>query len=117
MSELDNILSDDHGRLPEDKLMAYLEGRLSPEEQHEVEAWLAEEGMESDALEGLQQLAPGDAKQSAARLNNELRKMITGKKERRKKQIRNTPWSWTAILVILLLAILAYMVLHLMLKK
>jgi len=117
MSELNDILSDGHGRLPEDKLMAYLEGKLSPEEQHEVEAWLAEEGMESDALEGLQQLAPEETRQSAARLNNELRKMISSKKERRKKQIRNTPWSWTAILVILLLAILAYIVLHIMLKR
>lgn len=116
MSELNDILSDNHGKLPEEKLIAYLEGRLSPEEQHEVEAWLAEEGMESDAVEGLQQLAPEETKQSAARLNNELRKMITNKKERRKKQIRNTPWSWTAIVVILLLAILAYIVLRLMMK-
>lgn len=117
MSELNDIFSNDRGRLPEEKLMAYLEGKLSPGEQREVEAWLAEEGMESDALEGLQQLAPEETKQSAARLNNELHKMITSKKERRQKQIRNTPWSWTAILVILLLAILAYIVLHMMLKK
>lgn len=117
MSELNDILSDEHGRLPEEKLIAYLEGRLSPEEQHEVEAWLAEEGMESDALEGLQQLAPEETRQSAVRLNNELRKMIAGKKERRKKHIRDNPWSWTAVVIILLLVILAYIVLRMMVGK
>lgn len=117
MDELNNILSDDHGKLPEDKLMAYLEGKLSAAEQHEVEAWLAEEGMESDALEGLQQLAPTEARQTTARLNNELRKMINGKKQRRKKQIRHTPWSWVAIIIVLLLVILAYVVLRLSAKQ
>ena len=57
MSELDDILKNGNkGKLPEEMLMAYLEGRLNPEQQREVEAWLAAEGMESDGVDGLKEL-------------------------------------------------------------
>jgi anti-sigma factor RsiW len=119
MSDLDNISSFDEekqGKLSEEKLQAYLEGRLSPEEQHEVELWLAEEGMESDAMEGLKEMPPGETKQTVSRLNHNLRKQLTGKQRRRKEPIKNNQWSWMAIGVVLLLAILAYLVLHFMVK-
>ena len=112
MSEAKDIWSNNEGRLPEDRLMAYLEGKLSPEEQHEVERWLAEEGMESDALEGLKTLEPGETKKIAHRLNYNLRNELAGKK-RRSKQIADNQWSWLAVLIILLLAVAAYMVIRL----
>ena len=53
MSGLNDILNNGKSMISQEQLIAYLEGRLSAEEQHDVELWLAEEGMESDALEGL----------------------------------------------------------------
>src|SRR5690606_16756437 len=53
MKELKDIWQEEEGsgRLLEEQLLSYLEGRLPPEAQHEVERFLADEGLESDALE------------------------------------------------------------------
>lgn len=118
MSRLNDILSQgEKGRLPEDKLLAYLEGRLSPQEQHEVEKWLADEGMEGDAIEGLQQLDAGDAKYSVSKLNHKLRQELLNKKHHRKTAIKDNPWAMIAVIVILLVTILAYIVIRLAVKK
>jgi len=118
MSEVTNIFAQGggQGKLPEDKLMAYLEGRLSPEEQHEVEQWLADEGMESDAVEGLKQIEPGQAKMTVDKINHHLRKQLTTKK-RKRRQISNNTWALVAIVVILLLIVVAYVVVKMSLKK
>lgn len=116
MSDLDNILTPDPGnggkkRLSEDKLMAYLEGTLPPAEQHEVELWLADEGMESDALEGLRKLKHNDMLHSVNKLNHHLRKTIFSKKRKRRK-LGSDQFTWVAVLIILLLAIVAYLVIR-----
>ena len=98
-------------RLSEDKLMAYLDGKLSAAEQHEVEQWLADEGMESDALEGLHGLKPGETQHSVNKLNHRLRTAILSKK-RKHKPLKTDYITLTAILIILLLAVLAYIVLR-----
>ena len=119
MSEQDNIRNqqgDDRislgagGKHPgEARIMAYMEGRLSPEEQHEVEAWLNEEGMEGDAIEGLQQLGASGTRQSAQRINHQLRRNIGNhKKKRRGPQSNST--AIVAIGIILLLALVAWVV-------
>lgn len=113
MNEQDNILPFDDGRkphsLPEDKLMAYLAGKLSPAEQHEVEQWLAEEGMESDAIEGLQGQNAEDTRHTVGRLNHGLRKTLHIKKRKRRGMSTNY-LAWIAIVIILMLAVLAYIV-------
>ncbi|PZF74952.1 zf-HC2 domain-containing protein [Taibaiella soli] len=117
MSGLQDIWqnNDPHG-LSQEKLMAYLEGKLSDEERHEVEAWLANEGMEADALEGLMDIPAEETQESVNRLNFQLRQQLIQKRERRKRYIRETPWSWVAIGVILILAALAFWIIHLSLK-
>ncbi|XZF14448.1 anti-sigma factor family protein [Chitinophagaceae bacterium MMS25-I14] len=115
MSDLRDIWQQGD-ELPQDKLMAYLEGRLSPEERHEVEAWLAGEGMESDAVEGLQELTAAETKDAVSRINHQLRKELTGRRPRRKRDVNNT-WSWVAILIILLLAILAFIVIKMSVSR
>jgi anti-sigma factor RsiW len=102
-------------KLSEDKLMAYLEGKLPPSEQHNVEQWLSEEGMESDALEGLRSLRPEDTLHAVDRLKHGLRKKLTGKRHKRKALITN-PVTFVAIVVILLLAAIAYIVLRYSIK-
>ena len=104
-----DIWKNGEGRLPEDKLMAYLEGRLTPEEQHEVEAWLSAEGMEADALEGLKELPASETKQLVNYINRNLHNRL-GKNKRRHKPIANNQWAWIAVLIVLLLCVLGYVV-------
>ena len=116
MSDLNDILTPGQGnggkeRLSEDKLMAYLDGKLSAAEQHEVELWLADEGMESDALEGLRELAHEDTRHSVNMLNRNLRKTIFSKK-RERRQLKPDQFTWVAILITLLLVVLAYIVIR-----
>ncbi len=113
MSEPRNIPPMGTGKskqpLTEDKLLRYLDGKLSAAEQHEVEEWLADEGMESDALEGLHTVAPDETKQSVARLNHQLRKTLHTKKPRRRPPPTNY-YTLIAVVVILVLVIVAYFV-------
>lgn len=113
MSDENNILSTGGGkrRLPEDKLMAYLEGKLSAAEQHEVELWLADEGMESDALEGLRKLKPQEAIHSVNKLNHHLHKTLLNKKRKRRRP-KTDQFTWIAIAIILLLIVVAYIVIR-----
>ena len=97
--------------LSEEKLMAYFEGKLSAAEQHDIELWLSEEGMESDALEGLRTMAPGDTKHTLNKLKHDLRKTITGKK-RKRRPLKTNYLSLIAIAIILLLAVVAYIVIR-----
>jgi anti-sigma factor RsiW len=111
MSDQDNISLFGPGKggkkpLSEEKLMAYLEGKLSAAEQHDVEEWLADEGMESDALEGLSTLRTGEAHQSVNRLNHRLRKTMHSKRKRR--QLKTGHFTSIAIAIILLLAVVGY---------
>lgn len=117
MSELNDIWNDNSkGKLPADKLMAYLEGRLSAEEQREVELWLSEEGMESDASEGLMNMPSGDTKKIAQQLNRQLQQKL-GERRGRKKRVRfGQQWPIIAMLIIILLSILAFGVFYLLSK-
>lgn len=119
MSSYNDIFANNggKGKLPEDKLIAYLEGKLSPQEQHEVEQWLAEEGPESDAIEGLQQLETADTRTSVDRINYNLRRELLSKKPKRKTAIKTNNWAIIAVIIILLAAILAYVVIRLVIKK
>ena len=115
MSELNDILSSGgKGKLPEEKLTAYLEGKLSPQEQHEVEEWLSGEGMESDALEGLQSLEAEETKKAVGKLNYELRKELGTRNKRRTKHIKDNKWSWLAIIIVLMLVIVCYIAIRVM---
>lgn len=97
------------GSLPEDKLLAYLEGKLPPQEQHEVELWLAEEGMENDAHEGLAALAATERSQSIGRINSKLHKKLAKPKRRTLRTDTNIV---AVIIIILLLAVAAYCVIR-----
>lgn len=127
MSDKDEILNGTHGQDPkskisldaqgvrpgDDMLMDYLAGDLTPEEQHEIEQWLSDEGLESDAVEGLQLMNAGEARHSVHRINHQLRKNLHGRKDKRRK-VKNDQTTIIAIGVILLLAVIAWLVIRLM---
>lgn len=116
MADIRDIWKDGEGKLPEDKFMAYLEGRLTPEEQHEVEAWLAAEGMEADALEGLKALPATETKQLVSNINQHLHTRLK-KDKRRHKPIAHNQWAWIAVIIVLLLCVLGYVVFRTANKK
>lgn len=99
------------GKLPQEKLLAYLEGKLPPDEQHEVEQWISEEGMESDALDGLRQMPATERGQSISKLNHRLRKSLMHKTRKRRK-LKTDYNVLAAVFIILLLAVIAYLVIR-----
>jgi hypothetical protein len=114
MSDPKNISpfsSGNKDRLSEEQLLAYLEGKLSSAEQHDVELWLAEEGMESDAVEGLKALQPQETKHSLSKLKHNLGKAMLGGK-RKRRPLRTDHITWIAIGIILLLTVVAYLVIR-----
>ncbi|HRO43867.1 MAG TPA: hypothetical protein PL009_13605 [Flavipsychrobacter sp.] len=114
MSNAANIFPNEDGRqrLSEEKLQDYLAGRLSKEEQHEIELWLADEGMESDAVEGLQKLSAAETQDAVNKLNENLRKQISGKKRKRKDYYKDNQWALIAIITVLIFAVIAYLVIQ-----
>lgn len=111
MSAEQDIWQHGKGNLPEEKLLAYLEGRLSPQEQRDVEALLADEGMESDALEGLKELPAEQTQQLASRINYKLQHDLRKKRHHKRNHFADNKWAWLAVLVVLLLSVLGYCVL------
>lgn len=116
MSELNDIWKNNKGKLPDDKLMAYLEGRLSAEEQREVELWLSEEGMESDASEGLKEISATDTKNITQQLNRQLQQKLGERRGRKKRAQFGQQWPVITTVVIILLSILAFGVFYLLIK-
>src|SRR5690606_37717844 len=116
MSGMYEIWKNDHNALSEERLLAYLEGSLSKEEAREVEIWLSENSMESDALEGLKEHAISDTKKSLHQLQTQLHQLSS---KRRKKQPFYADYKWAvlAIFLILILAMLGYVVYRLSLPQ
>ena len=107
------------GQMPptEQEIQDYLEGRLSPESARRVEESLAGDSMESDALEGLQQLSPQEAEEATTRIRRGLQSALASKKKRRRRGIADQRWTWIAIVVVLLLVVLCYALMHVSVKK
>lgn len=112
MSELYDILHSNSHPLTEEKLVAYFEGKLSPQEQHTVEMWLAEEGLEADALEGLKTMSIDETRKITQQINHTLQTSLHKNKRRRHEYIRHDNWAWIAVIIILALSIMAYLALH-----
>ena len=110
--DLLKILSNNNKDIDQQRLMDYLQGKLSPEESHEVEKMMAENDLVGDAMEGLQDIPnKRDIQTYVEQLNKGLQKSLTKKRQRRKKRrLKEGPWGYVAIIVIVMLCIAAYYV-------
>jgi anti-sigma factor RsiW len=113
MSQQHNIQHsgyDDKGKiaLSDEQLMAYMEGKLSPEERRRIEEIISEESAEADALEGLQQMHLSETKRGVAELHRKLHTELLRNKPKRKNKFSEDYWGWMAIVIILLLITVAY---------
>ena len=108
-NNLANILSESKPTPEEEELLNYVDGKLDAQARHEVEAAMNDDPFTSDAAEGLQAYSGRASIETAVSgLNKQLKKNLRPK--RRRSGIQNQSWTYVAIIVLLLMAVLAYIV-------
>jgi len=114
-----DILSNLSTDVDQETLLLYLQGKLSEEKKHEVEKKLIQNEFDDDALEGLQEIKDKQQIQYMVEmLNRDLKKKTAKKKLRRDKmRIKDQPWLYISILILILLIVLSYIVIHRMLQR
>lgn len=107
-----NILNNSNKDIDNQKLMDYLSRQLSKQDTHELEKMMAEDDFINDAVEGLAEF--DNVKKlplSVEQLNRELQKQINKKKDRReKRKIKDQPWVYFTIILLLILTIVCYVI-------
>jgi hypothetical protein len=115
MSEsLKDILSNLNPDIDQETLLQYLQGKLSAEQQHEVEKQMMDNDFESDALVGLEGFSD-KIKVSGVldHFNFDLKQKTLKKKKRRgKPELSIDPWILVTVLVILILVITSFFIIH-----
>ena len=114
MSDLFNILSNSNKDIDNQKLMDYLAGKLSGEDKHEVEKWMNENPFVNEAIEGLQSVKePEQVSAYIQQLNIQLSKQLSKKSKRKSYKVQiNLTYAIIAILIILIMAVVAFLVIH-----
>ncbi|MDR3713671.1 MAG: hypothetical protein P4L51_12695 [Puia sp.] len=112
--DLLDILSNSNKDIDNQLLMDYLSGKLSGNEKHAVEQWMADNDFMNDAVEGLENIPDKKKVQvTVEELNRSLQKSLRKRKIRRERmRPKENPWTYLAILVILMLCIATYFILH-----
>lgn len=112
--DLKDILSNLNPEVDQETLLRYLQGKLSEQEQHEIEKQIMDSDFEADALEGLQEFK--NKKNISAlvdQLNAELKRRTEKKKRFKAKMKLNLDSNLImAIVIILLLIVLSYFIIH-----
>jgi hypothetical protein len=119
---LDNfkdILSHLSTDVDQETLLLYLQGKLSEQKKHELEKQLLQGDFEEDALDGLQEFKDKEQLQYMVEmLNRDLKKKTEKKIKRREKmQIKDQPWLYISIIILLLLIVISFMVIKKMADK
>jgi len=116
---LKDILSHLSTEVDQETLLKYLEGRLSEEQKHEVEKKMLATEFSDDAMEGLQEIKnKKDLSSLVEQLNRDLHKKLEKKKQRREKfRIKDQPWLYITIVIILLLLVISFVVVYRMLQQ
>ncbi|MEO7314656.1 MAG: hypothetical protein ABIW47_05700 [Ginsengibacter sp.] len=111
--DLLNILSNSNKDIDNQILMDYLSGKLSAEDKHAIEEEMIESDFINDAVEGLESFEKQtDINEYASQLNKNLRKKLETKKlKRNKRKIKDIPWFYYAIILVLILVIAGFLIL------
>ncbi len=86
MTQLKNILAQTDC-LTQEQIMAYLENKLSAIELHEVENHIADCMLCSEAIEGLQNIAPQEIKSQLAEIDDQLNDLLFADEPKEQKQL------------------------------
>ena len=111
---LKDILSHLSSEIDQETLLLYLQGKLSAEKRHEVEKKLLENEFAEDAVEGLQTIKDKQHIEYMVEiLNRDLKKKLEQKQQRREKmRIKQQPWLYISLIIIILLIVIAYIVIR-----
>lgn len=109
--ELKDILSNSNKEVEQEKLLDYLNKKLSAPEAHELEKQMADDEFMNDAVEGLEKFNnKKDLPLYIEQLNRDLKKQLDKKKQRKeKRKLKEQPWLYFAIILILLLLGISYL--------
>jgi anti-sigma factor RsiW len=107
-----NILTYSNKDIDNQKLMDYLSGKLSAEETHEIEKQMTDSDFVNDAVEGLEDVKnKKDLSLFVEQLNTNLHKQLDKKKKRKQKRaLKDQPWLYFAIVLLLLFIIICFLV-------
>ncbi len=110
---LKDILSQLSSEVDQQILLKYLEGKLTSEQQHDVEKKALDDDFEADALEGLQDI-PNKAKIAllVEGLNQDVRNKTKMKKWPRRREAKVEPWLIITIVIVLAIAVISYFIIH-----
>ncbi|MCW3119970.1 MAG: hypothetical protein JWM28_4052 [Chitinophagaceae bacterium] len=111
---LKDILSNLSVDVDQETLILYLQDKLPEEEKHEVEKILLQNEFADEALEGLKEFSDKKQIQSLVeQLNADLRRKLHKKKQRRENlRLKDQPWLYISLLIILFLIIIGYLIVH-----
>lgn len=115
MSEnLKDILSHLSSEIDQETLLLYLQDKLTAEKKHEVEKKLLENEFAEDAVEGLETIKDKrHISYMVEMLNRDLKKKLEKKKQQREQmRVKNQPWLYISLIIILLLIVIAYIVIR-----
>jgi uncharacterized membrane protein YukC len=109
---LKDILSNLSTDIDQETLLLYLQGKLSAEDQHEVERKMLDNEFASDAIEGLKNINDQQKLQILVdQLNRDLRKKTEKKKAYlEKRKLKVDPWVIITIVLILVLVVVSYFI-------
>ncbi len=108
--ELKDILSNLNKDIEQEKLLDYLNKKLSASEAHELEKQMADDEFVNDAVEGLEQFKnKQDLALYVQQLNNDLKKQLGKKKQRKeKRKLKEQPWLYFSIVLLLVLIVICF---------
>ena len=111
-NELLNILANSNKDIDNQKLMDYLSDKLSASEKHDLEKKMVDSEMLNDVVEGLEKLKnKKDISGLVEQLNSNLKKQLEKKRSKKlKRQIKDLPWLYLSIILILLLILIGFIV-------
>ncbi len=112
--DLKDILSHLNPDIDQETLLQYLQGKLSAQEQHDLEKQMMDNDFDVDALEGLQEFK--DKKSISGlvdQLNSSLKKRTEKKKRFRERlKLRFDSSLIIAVVIILLLIVISYIIIR-----
>jgi hypothetical protein len=113
-SNLFDILSNKNNGIDTQKLIDYLNDRLSDQEKYAVEKWMSDNDLVNEAVEGLQHIKNKKNLQTYVdQLNKNLHIQLQQKKQlRQKRKLKEYPWIYFTIVLILLLCVIAFLVIR-----
>ena len=115
MSEnLKDILSNLNPEVDQETLLLYLQGKLSAEQQHEIEKQMIDDDFDIAALEGLQDFKDKrKISELVDQLNLELKKKTEKKKKLRQRfDLKIDPWVIITVVIVLVLVVISYFIIH-----